>query len=170
MSKDGNYNVNHGLMVFFNHIHLSLCWRIVQSCLVTERSQNDSTDAFQANITACVTVIKKKSKVSAICTLCIIRQKVYIFVYSLLYFNGSCSLTITQRKAILPNRSGFSEVGTIKILLEKYVSCVEAASSTKFRYGFRVFVVQVSILSKLCFFQVVYLLNRHEKLQLFIFT
>lgn len=62
MSKDGNYNVNHGLMVFFNHIHLSLCWRIVQSCLVTERSQNDSTDAFQANITACVTVIKKKIK------------------------------------------------------------------------------------------------------------
>lgn len=59
MSKDGNYNVNHGLMFFFNHIHLSLCWRIVQSCLVTERSQNDSTDAFQANITACVTVIKK---------------------------------------------------------------------------------------------------------------
>lgn len=59
MSKDGNYNVNYGLMVFFNHIHLSLCWRSVQSCLVTERSQNDSTDAFQANITACVTVIKK---------------------------------------------------------------------------------------------------------------
>lgn len=47
---------------------------------------------------------KKKSKVSAICTLCIIRSKVYIFVYNLLYFNGSCSLTITQRKAILPNR------------------------------------------------------------------
>lgn len=49
MSKDGNYNVNYGLMVFFNYIHLSFCWRSVQSCLVTEKSQNDFTDAFQAN-------------------------------------------------------------------------------------------------------------------------
>lgn len=81
MSKDGNYNVNHGLMVFFNHIHLSLCWRIVQSCLVTERSQNDSTDAFQANITACVTVIKKKNQKCQQYVPCVLYGRRYIFLF-----------------------------------------------------------------------------------------
>lgn len=80
MSKDGNYNVNHGLMVFFNHIHLSLCWRIVQSCLVTERSQNDSTDAFQANITACVTVIKKNQKCQQYVP-CVLYGRRYLFLF-----------------------------------------------------------------------------------------
>lgn len=80
MSKDGNYNVNYGLMVFFNHIHLSLCWRSVQSCLVTERSQNDSTDAFQANITACVTVIKKNQKCRQYVP-CVLYGRRYIFLF-----------------------------------------------------------------------------------------
>lgn len=79
MSKDGNYNVNYGLMVFFKSYSF-ITWRSVQSCLVTERSQNDSTDAFQANITACVTVIKKSQKCRQYVP-CVLYGRRYIFLF-----------------------------------------------------------------------------------------
>lgn len=80
MSKDGNYNVNYGIMVFFKSYSFITLLAKCSKLLGNRKIQNDSTDAFQANITACVTVIKKSQKCRQYVP-CVLYGRRYIFLF-----------------------------------------------------------------------------------------